>query len=61
VLLVDLAVPPDLEIHELREGIDDREADPMESSGNLVGLIVKLPPEWSFIITTSTAGRFSFS
>ena len=57
-----MAIAPDLHFEAFGEGVDDRHADAVESSGDLVALALpNLPPECSTVRTTSTAGRPSFS
>jgi hypothetical protein len=41
-LPVDLAVAVDLDHKDLREGVDDRDADPVESARDLIGALVEL-------------------
>jgi hypothetical protein len=38
----DLAVALDLQLHRLREGVHHRDADAMETAGDLVGVLVEL-------------------
>jgi hypothetical protein len=40
ILLPDVAVPPDLEVKPLREGVDDRDADPVKAARDLVATAV---------------------
>ncbi len=41
-LAPDLAIAADLQFQPLGEGVDDRNADAVQTSGDLVGLVVKL-------------------
>ena len=41
-LLVDLAVPPDLEVEPLGQRVDDGDANAMEAARHLVALVVEL-------------------
>ena len=41
-LNVDLAASPDLEVQPLGKRIHDRNADAVQSAGNLVGIVVEL-------------------
>ena len=41
-LLVDLAVAPDLELERLRERVDDRDADAVQTARHLVAVVVEL-------------------
>ena len=41
-LLVDLAVAPDLHFEYFRQGVHDRDADAVETAGNLVAVVVEL-------------------
>jgi hypothetical protein len=41
-LLIDLAVAPDLEIERLRQGVDDRHADAVQTARDLVAVVVEL-------------------
>ena len=47
-LVVDFTIPSDFQFHKFRKGINDGEADSVKSSGNLVGLIVKLTSGMEF-------------
>ena len=38
-----LAVAPDAQVQEFRQGIDHRHADAMQTAGHLVGVLVELP------------------
>src|SRR5262249_4388380 len=42
-LLIDLAVPPDLHLERLGEGVDHRHAHAVEATRDLVGALVELP------------------
>ena len=42
-LLVDLAVPSDLHLERLGQGVDHRHADAVQAAGDLVGALVELP------------------
>jgi len=42
-LMIDLPVPPDLQLYKLGQGVDDRKADAMKSSGDLVRPIIEFP------------------
>jgi hypothetical protein len=41
-LLEDLAVLPDFQFEPFREGVDDRDADPVQAAGDLVGPLLEL-------------------
>ena len=41
-LQVDLAVAPDLELEVLRQGVDDRDSDAVQTARDLVGVLVEL-------------------
>ena len=41
-LLVDLAVAPDLELQQLRQRVDDRDADAVQTARDLVAVVVEL-------------------
>ena len=41
-LLVDLAVAPDFEVERLRQRVDDRDADAVQTAGHLVAVVVEL-------------------
>ncbi len=43
-LAVELAVAGDGELQVVREGVDDRHADPVQPARDLVGAVVELPP-----------------
>jgi len=47
-LPVHSPVSPDLHLKKLTQGVDNGYSDPMESAGNLVGLIVELPARMEF-------------